>query len=61
MGDGNMNWREVIASLETTVYGAERAAKLAENLNDKLEARIVAGVAAAFAGALRQGLGGSHD
>ena len=51
-----MNWKEVIASLETTVHGAERHAKSASTADEKLEARIVAGIAASIAFALRQGL-----
>ena len=51
-----MNWNEVIESLENTVLGAERMAKLCDDPNHKIEARIVSGVAAAIAVALRNGL-----
>ena len=52
-----MNWLEVIRSLEETVRGAELSAKVTSDPDAKLEARIVSGVAASIAAALREGLG----
>ena len=56
-----MNWLEVIRSIEDTVRGAELSAKLASDSDHKLEARIVSGVAASLAAALRQGLENRND
>lgn len=55
-----MNWPAVIDSLEATVRGAEFSAKIADRPEEKLEARIVSGIAAALAVALRNGLEGDH-
>ena len=49
-----MNWDAVIEALEETVRGAELHAKASEG-EARLEARIVSGVAASLANALRQG------
>ena len=51
-----MDWSEVIESLENTMRGAERAAKSFPDPMHKLEAKVVSGVAAALAVALRSGL-----
>jgi len=51
-----MDWIEVIEGLENTVRGAERIAKLTSDPYSQLEAKIVSGMAAALAAALRNGL-----
>ena len=51
-----MNWLAVIVALEETSHGAELAARTATDEARKQEARIVSGVAASIANALRQGL-----
>jgi hypothetical protein len=55
-----VKWLEVIESLESTVKGAEKMAKLTDDADFRMEARIVSGVVAAIAVALRQGLEGGR-
>lgn len=51
-----MNWHAVILALEETSHGAELSARMATDDARKQEARIVSGVAASIANALRQGV-----
>lgn len=51
-----MNWPAVISALEETSHGAELVARTASDEARRQEARIVSGVAAVLANALRQGI-----